>query len=52
MVGELSVSGAAHDTLTQLARHAYGDGAAYAFVTAAAMALVAMLLTSTLMAKR
>lgn len=52
MAGELSVSGAAHDTLTLVARQAYGDGAAYAFVTAAAMAWVAMLLTSTLMARR
>lgn len=52
VAGELSVSGAAHDTLTLLARQAYGDGAAYAFVTAAAMAWVAMLLTSTLMARR
>ena len=44
--------GAAHRSLTLLARQAYADGAAYAFVTAAAMALVAMLLTRTLMARR
>jgi len=52
VVGELSVPGAAHGSLTLLARQAYADGAAYAFVTAAAMALVAMLLTSTLMTRR
>lgn len=52
VVGELSVQGAASDSLTQLARHAYAEGAAYAFVTAAAIALVAMLLTNTLMARR
>ena len=52
VVGELSVPGAAHRSLTLLARQAYADGAAYAFVTAAAMALVAMLLTRTLMARR
>jgi len=52
VVGELSVPGAAHGSLTLLAHQAYADGAAYAFVTAAAMALVAMLLTSTLMSRR
>lgn len=52
VVGELSVQGGASDSLTRLARHAYAEGAAYAFVTAAAIALVAMLLTNALMARR